>query len=133
MGDTKIKDFGEDVFSEKAIRAFLPKPVAAKKGTKTGAKTSAKTGIKIPALKGKKKKPQTVSEDPDEYYDENAEDSIANQSDETSGIMDEESSQVPEETDEEAGYAETDANPDQPSEIDFNSETGNDENDEEDD
>ena len=30
MGDTKIKDYGEDVFSEKAIRAFLPKPVAAK-------------------------------------------------------------------------------------------------------
>ncbi len=30
MGDMKIKDYGEDVFSEKAIRAFLPKPVAAK-------------------------------------------------------------------------------------------------------
>ena len=30
MGDTKIKDYGEDVFSEKAIRAFLPKPVATK-------------------------------------------------------------------------------------------------------
>ena len=30
MGDTIIKDYGEDVFSEKAIRAFLPKTVAAK-------------------------------------------------------------------------------------------------------
>ena len=30
MGDTIMKDYGEDVFSEKAIREFLPKRVAAK-------------------------------------------------------------------------------------------------------
>ena len=30
MKDTVMKDYGEDVFSEKAIRAFLPKTVAAK-------------------------------------------------------------------------------------------------------
>ena len=30
MNDTVMKDYGEDVFSEKAIRAFLPKTVAAK-------------------------------------------------------------------------------------------------------
>ena len=30
MGDMIISDYGEDVFSEKAIREFLPKPVAAK-------------------------------------------------------------------------------------------------------
>ena len=30
MKDTVMKDYGEDVFSEKAIRAFLPKHVAAK-------------------------------------------------------------------------------------------------------
>ena len=30
MKDTVMKDYGEDVFSEKAIRAFLPKAVAAK-------------------------------------------------------------------------------------------------------
>ena len=30
MSESKLKGYGEDVFSEEAIRAFLPKGVAAK-------------------------------------------------------------------------------------------------------
>ena len=94
--------------------------------------------------KFRKKRPQTAAEDPDAYYDEDADDPLANLSDEVNEIMNEDGSQDPgygsdedqdDETDNDPNHGDDAGNntetPDTPTTIDFDSETGDDENDEE--